>query len=256
MPSILGLEFPPISHVVEWPIIFGGDWLGVNKVVLLMWASVIVVFAFFMLAARRQRARAHRRPERRRVDRRLRPERHHPADDGPGRAGLHALLPDAVHLHLRLQHLGDHPGRADAGERPHRPAGVHGAARVRHLPRRRHQAAGALGYLKSSLIPPGVPKAHPAAARPSSWSRSSSRQPLSLASDSSPTCSPATCCSSPSPSSAAALWAVQWQIVILPFSGFLLVALTGFEVLVAFLQAYIFTILAAVYIGQSMHPEH
>jgi F-type H+-transporting ATPase subunit a len=27
-------------------------------------------------------------------------------------------------------------------------------------------------------------------------------------------------------------------------------------VLVAFLQAYIFTILTAVYIGGSMHPEH
>ena len=36
----------------------------------------------------------------------------------------------------------------------------------------------------------------------------------------------------------------------------LLVFLSGFEVLVAFLQAYIFTILAAVYIGGAMHPEH
>ena len=36
----------------------------------------------------------------------------------------------------------------------------------------------------------------------------------------------------------------------------LLVALTGFEVLVAFLQAYIFTILASVYIGGALHPEH
>jgi F-type H+-transporting ATPase subunit a len=32
--------------------------------------------------------------------------------------------------------------------------------------------------------------------------------------------------------------------------------LTGFEVLVAFLQAYIFTILAAVYIAGAVHPEH
>ena len=45
-------------------------------------------------------------------------------------------------------------------------------------------------------------------------------------------------------------------LVIWPFSFGLLVALTGFEVLVAFLQAFIFTILTAVYIGQSMHPEH
>ena len=43
-------------------------------------------------------------------------------------------------------------------------------------------------------------------------------------------------------------------VAILPF--FMLVFLTGFEVLVGFLQAYIFTILAAVYIGGAAHPEH
>jgi F-type H+-transporting ATPase subunit a len=34
------------------------------------------------------------------------------------------------------------------------------------------------------------------------------------------------------------------------------VGITGFEVLVAVLQAFIFTILTAVYLGGSMHPEH
>ena len=43
-------------------------------------------------------------------------------------------------------------------------------------------------------------------------------------------------------------------IGILPFA--LLIFLTGFEILVAFLQAYIFTVLAAVYIGGATHPEH
>jgi F-type H+-transporting ATPase subunit a len=37
---------------------------------------------------------------------------------------------------------------------------------------------------------------------------------------------------------------------------FMLIFLTGFEVLVAFLQAYIFTILTAVYIGGAAHSEH
>jgi F-type H+-transporting ATPase subunit a len=41
---------------------------------------------------------------------------------------------------------------------------------------------------------------------------------------------------------------------VLPF--FMLMFITGFEVLVGFLQAYIFTILAAVYIGGAAHPEH
>jgi len=40
----------------------------------------------------------------------------------------------------------------------------------------------------------------------------------------------------------------------LPFA--LLIFLTGFEILVAFLQAYIFTVLTAVYNGGATHPEH
>jgi F-type H+-transporting ATPase subunit a len=54
----------------------------------------------------------------------------------------------------------------------------------------------------------------------------------------------------------AALWALSFTIVIAPFSFALLVAMTGFEVLVSFLQAFIFTILTAVYIDSSMHPAH
>ena len=43
-------------------------------------------------------------------------------------------------------------------------------------------------------------------------------------------------------------------LTILPF--FMLLFLTLFEVLVGLLQAYIFTILTAVYIGLATHPEH
>jgi F-type H+-transporting ATPase subunit a len=43
-------------------------------------------------------------------------------------------------------------------------------------------------------------------------------------------------------------------MTILPF--ILFIAITVFEVLVIVLQAYIFTILTAVYLGGAMHPEH
>jgi F-type H+-transporting ATPase subunit a len=43
-------------------------------------------------------------------------------------------------------------------------------------------------------------------------------------------------------------------IAIGPFA--LNVAVTGFEILVGFLQAYIFTLLAAVYLGDALHPDH
>ena len=54
----------------------------------------------------------------------------------------------------------------------------------------------------------------------------------------------------------AALWALSVTVIIAPFSFALLVAMTGFEILVSFLQAFIFTILTAVYIDSSMHPAH
>ena len=36
----------------------------------------------------------------------------------------------------------------------------------------------------------------------------------------------------------------------------MLVAFTGFEFMVAFLQAFIFSLLTAVYIGGALHPAH
>jgi len=52
------------------------------------------------------------------------------------------------------------------------------------------------------------------------------------------------------------LFTASLLILVLPFSFAMLIGLTGFEIMVAFLQAYIFTILAAVYLGGAMHPEH
>jgi F-type H+-transporting ATPase subunit a len=44
--------------------------------------------------------------------------------------------------------------------------------------------------------------------------------------------------------------------IISPGPFLLNVGVTGFEVLVGFLQAYIFTLLTAVYIADSLHAEH
>jgi F-type H+-transporting ATPase subunit a len=47
-----------------------------------------------------------------------------------------------------------------------------------------------------------------------------------------------------------------YQALFIPLPFFALVAMCFFELLVALLQAYIFTILTAVYVGESLHPEH
>jgi F-type H+-transporting ATPase subunit a len=54
----------------------------------------------------------------------------------------------------------------------------------------------------------------------------------------------------------AALWGLGISLVVVPFSFFMLIAMTAFEIMVSFLQAYVFAILAAVYIGGALHPEH
>ena len=50
---ILGLEFPPISHVVEWPTLFGEGAFAVNKVIILMWVSAALAFTVMYLGGRK-----------------------------------------------------------------------------------------------------------------------------------------------------------------------------------------------------------
>ena len=54
----------------------------------------------------------------------------------------------------------------------------------------------------------------------------------------------------------ATLWSRTPLLAIVWAPFVVLIGLTGFEILVAFLQAFIITILTAVYIGGAAHPEH
>ena len=47
---------------------------------------------------------------------------------------------------------------------------------------------------------------------------------------------------------------ITFLLLPLTFGG--LVAFTAFEIFVSFIQAFVFTILAAVYIGGALHPAH
>jgi F-type H+-transporting ATPase subunit a len=55
---------------------------------------------------------------------------------------------------------------------------------------------------------------------------------------------------------AAALFTKSIMVVLLPLPAAMLILLWGFELLVGLLQAYIFTILTAVYISDATQPEH
>jgi F-type H+-transporting ATPase subunit a len=115
---------------------------------------------------------------------------------------------------------------------------------------------GPLTYLKNSTIPPGVPKAILPLVMLIELVSTFLVRPFSLAVRLFANMLAGHLILVTFAVLSAALWAAKPTIVILPFSFFLLVAMTGFEILVSFLQAFIFAILTAVYIGSSMHPDH
>lgn len=115
---------------------------------------------------------------------------------------------------------------------------------------------GPLHYLKSSLIPPGVPKALLPLMVLIELVSTFVVRPFSLAVRLFANMLAGHLILVTFAALSAALFAKSVTLVIMPFSFLLLVAMTGFEILVAFLQAFIFTILTAVYIGTSLHPDH
>lgn len=120
----------------------------------------------------------------------------------------------------------------------------------------KHQGVG--GYFKSTLFPPGVPKALYILVTPIEFISAIIVRPFSLAVRLFANMMAGHILLVTFALLSESLFQAKDKILI-PFGVlpmFMLIFLTGFEVLVAFLQAYIFTILTAVYIGGAVHPEH
>ena len=252
---MLALEFPPISHLIEWPSLFNTSGpLAVNKVVLLAIISAVMVFALFFTAGRRGS---------------LVPT---------GVQNFAETIVEFVQEGIILQTMG--------------PEGLHftpflltlfsfifccniwGIIPLAQMPVNarmalpaflaiivwiifnfvgiKHQGLG--GYFKSMLFPPGVPKALYILVTPIELVSTLIVRPLSLAVRLFANMLAGHLLLVSFAVIATALFKATVVGAALP--GGLLIALTGFEVLVAVLQAFIFTILAAVYIGGAMHPEH
>ena len=116
-----------------------------------------------------------------------------------------------------------------------------------------------LAYLKNSLFPPGVPKALYILVTPSDFISTFLVRPFSLTVRLFANMLAGHILLVTFALLSEALFQAEGNPALIPVGVlplFMLIFLTGFEVLVAFLQAYIFTILTAVYIGGAAHPEH
>lgn len=251
---IFGLEFPPISHVVEWPTLFGDGAFAVNKVVVLMWISAAIAFTVMWLGGRKQEM----------VPTGIQNVAESTVGFIEDGIVMETMGPDGLKFTPFLLTLftfvlvtniwGLIPAvQMPVNARIALPAFlailVWGIYHVTGI-----ASQGPIKYFKSATIPPGVPKAILPLVFLIELLQILIVRPLSMAvrlfanliAGHLLLVTFAVLCQ--------ALWSVTYIGAALPFA--LLVFLYGFELLVAFLQAYIFTILAAVYIGGAMHPEH
>lgn len=252
---MLALEFPPVSHLVEWPgIWFDGTNLEINKVVLEMLIAAAIVSIFFFVAGRQ---------------RRLVPT---------GSQNIAEMSVEFVQDGIIMQTIGPEGLR-------YTPylltlfsfilvSNLIGLLPVVQMPLMARFALpplmalttyfiynvvavvkqGPLHYLKNVMFLPGVPKAMYVLLTPIEFATVFIIQPFSLSLRLFANLLAGHLILVTFAVLTTALWDSTKVLFALPFA--LLVALTAFEVLVAFLQAYIFTILSAVYIGRAMHPEH
>lgn len=250
---LFGIDFPPVSHLVEWPDIAGTP---INKIVILSALSAIIVFAFFYAAGRKQAL----------VPRGVQNAGEAVVNFVEDGIVLQTMGPDGLPWVPFLTTLFSFIFVSNVWEiipfvqmpvtaRIALPAFLailvwvlYNGVGIKHQ--------GFFGYLKSSLFPPGVPWPLYILVTPIELITTFLVRPFSLAVRLFANLLAGHLLLVTFAVLTAALFTADALYIgaALPFAA--LIALTAFELLVAVLQAFVFTILAAVYIGGSMHPEH
>jgi F-type H+-transporting ATPase subunit a len=247
---LFALDFPPVSHLVEWPTIWGSGAFAINKVVLEMFIAAAITIAFFVVASRRRAL----------VPTGVQNMAESAVEFVQNGIIMETMGPDGLRFTPYLLTLFSFILVCN----------LVGLLPVVQMPIMARYALpvfmalvtyfiynivavikqGPFGYLKNVMFMPGVPKAMYILLTPIEFFTAFLIQPFSL----SLRLFANLLAGHLILVTFAVLPTALWEATKIGFA--LLVALTGFELLVAFLQAYIFTILSAVYIGRAMHPEH
>jgi F-type H+-transporting ATPase subunit a len=256
--TLLGIDFPPISHLTRWPDIwFAGTPFAINKTVLIYLVSALITLAFFFYAARKHEL----------VPRGVQNMAESSIDFvregiilqtiGPEGMGYLPLLTTMfffiffINIFEILPFI-QFPGNARIAVPVFLAILVWFIFNIVGVKRQ-----GFGHYMKSSLVPPGVPKAILPLMILIEFVSTFIVRPFSLAIRLFANMLAGHLILVTFAILSSAIWgaAVYFKIgAAFPFA--LLIALTAFEILVSALQAFIFTILTGVYVGLAMHPEH
>lgn len=254
---IFGLEFPPIENLVEWPNWFGpeGSWYGFNKIAFISLVAIVATSVLFILG-NRKRSMVPKGPQNL-VESSVAFIRDGIVLETMGPDGMR-YLPYLVSLFFFIL-VGN---IFEVIPFFHMPANARmaGPAVLALITWAYYIAVGLKHqgpkYFINAIAPPGVPKALYILVVPIEFLSTFIVRPFSLAVRLFANMLAGHILLVTFSVLCITLFTASLLALVLPLSFFMLVALTGFEVMVAFLQAYIFTILAAVYIGSSMHAEH
>jgi F-type H+-transporting ATPase subunit a len=256
----LAVEFPPISHLVEWPeFIAEGSPFAVSKIVLIYLLAVILTLALFLIGGRKG------------------------AMVPTGMQNIAESGVDFINNGIIMQTIGPE-GLRRRWILPLLTSmfffifflNITGIVPFIQMPANARMAVplllallvyvvfnvvgivnqGPLKYFKNALVIPGVPWPLYFLVIPIEFVSTFLVRPFSLAVRLFANLLAGHILLVTFAVLTASLWVTEWYAVFMPLPFLMLLFLTGFELLVAFLQAYIFTILTAVYIGGAMHPEH
>jgi F-type H+-transporting ATPase subunit a len=252
---LLAIEFPPISHLLNWPDIWFEDTaFAVNKVTMLFVIAAVMVATFYLVAgSKKQLVPSGVQSV---AESAIGFVRDGIIMETAGPAGL-PFLPFLLTLFsfiFCLNIIGLVPFvQMPANARMALPAIMALVVWATYIVVGMVKQ-GPLHYFKGVAFPPGVPKPIYLLVTPIEIVSTFIVRPLSLAVRLFANLLAGHLILVSFAILSEALFDATYIGVVAPF--FMLVALTGFELLVAFLQAYIFTILASVYIGGAIHPEH
>ncbi len=253
---MIAFEFPPINAILRWDDFFP----SFNKIALITVLSVVIASVLFLIAGRRDAMKAPK-GVRNVAETSVEFIENGIVMQTMGRDGL-GWTPFLLTLFVFI-YLCNVPGiipvlQMPATARIAIPLFLSLIVWVTFIATGfKHQG---IGYLKSTLFPPGVPKALYILVTPIEFISTFLVRPFSLTVRLFANMLAGHILLVTFALLSEALFQAKTNVPFLNIMGvlpfFMLLFLTAFEVLVAFLQAYIFTILTAVYIGGAMHPEH
>jgi len=253
---IFGLEFPPLSHIVDWPVfLFEGTAFGINKVVLVYFAAIILTVLLFVLGNQRKLVPTGAQN--------LAESSVNFVENGiimqsMGPRGLKwAPMLTAMFFFIFFNNIFEvipgvqMPGTARIALPMFLAIFVWFVFNIAGIIEH-----GPLGYLKHSLIPPGVPVGLLPIIVPIEFVSNFLVRPFSLMVRLFANLLAGHILLVTFTILTAALWTQQWYAAFLPLPLFGVIFFVAFEILVSFLQAYVFTLLTAVYIDMATSHEH